>query len=1131
MTTNTNALARALQELEILLDPLLAIRTDPAAFKRLTRKLGWCASVELPVAALKAAIEGLRDALLAIVSEGLDTRDLAKLAAALQKLATVAGKLDGMRQLMVAAFSGQLPANVLDEFVHDLVDYLVVRWLTLRSKPLLTCLHVLGVVIHAERGELKAGALVVRSHGWHPRVDLAAFGDLLADPIAHLRGLYLPGGNVDDSKAAQQFVQRLAYALRPLIDALGGDLFVGLEQAPASEYAKPANERRLRQLSVVFPLPTPGDATSTSLSIDLEVLPKAVAGALGKPGPGLELAPVGLVATEVALGAWTLELDVAGSPGSMFVGRDQFVLGGGPASLRVDVRLSKGSADRPALVIGADQGTRVELGLLEVAGFTDLAPKSIDFGFGAAARSSKLVVAGGDGDSFLAELLGEGLSVDFDLGLAWSKLGGLSFSGGAGFEVTIPIGLSLAGVFTLDSLDLAMRLDAEHLAIDAGVVVGLALGPFTAVVDGVGLSLDARFLAKPTGNLGPIDLSLAFKPPTGIGLAIDAGFAKGGGFLEIGDHRYSGVLELELLEVGVTAAGVLVTRMPDGSPGWSLLLSLAARFPGIQLGFGFTLLGVGGLIGIHRGVDTDALAEGVRTGALAHLLFPDDPIGDAVELIAALESVFPVARGQYVFGPIAKLGWGTPTLLTLELGVILQLPEPLTISLLGSFEALLPTASLAILALRVDMAGTLDLTAGTLKIDAALRDSKVAGLTLTGSMAVRASFLDNPTFLISFGGFHPAFQPPADFPKLDRLAVSLDGGDEVRVRLAGYFALTSNTVQFGAEASFWAKRTGFTAEGGTSFDALIQLAPFGFTIGIKAWLTVSAGDLELLGVLLEASLKGPSPWHVAGKAYFKLLGFKTHLEIEATIGKGESQPSPARENLLERVAAALAEPGAWAALPPSGREVVRLVEQVEGALVVHPAGRISLRQRVAPIGVTLEHYGAAAITGPTRLDFASPTLGGDPTRAVAIDDWFAAAQFFELSKTEKLAAPSFESMQAGLILGDDAAAAGSACSAVFDHETIYVDADADARPSKPSAPKLGRGTLALALARAGKSAPREPSSFALAPANWTIRDAASGAVVAGSPAKAGWFDARAKLREPVAITTAARVLAPTWENS
>ena len=65
--------------------------------------------------------------------------------------------------------------------------------------------------------------------------------------------------------------------------------------------------------------------------------------------------------------------------------------------------------------------------------------------------------------------------------------------------------------------------------------------------------------------------------------------------------------------------------MPDGSPGFSLLIIITAEFgPGIQLGFGFTLLGVGGLLGLNRTMLLEPLVEGVRTGAINSILFPHE---------------------------------------------------------------------------------------------------------------------------------------------------------------------------------------------------------------------------------------------------------------------------------------------------------------------------------------------------------------------------------------------------------------------------------------------------------------------------------------------------------------------------
>ena len=51
--------------------------------------------------------------------------------------------------------------------------------------------------------------------------------------------------------------------------------------------------------------------------------------------------------------------------------------------------------------------------------------------------------------------------------------------------------------------------------------------------------------------------------------------------------------------------------MPDGSDGFSLVIIVTAEFgSGLQLGFGFTLLGVGGLLGLNRTVNADALLAG-----------------------------------------------------------------------------------------------------------------------------------------------------------------------------------------------------------------------------------------------------------------------------------------------------------------------------------------------------------------------------------------------------------------------------------------------------------------------------------------------------------------------------------------
>ena len=68
-----------------------------------------------------------------------------------------------------------------------------------------------------------------------------------------------------------------------------------------------------------------------------------------------------------------------------------------------------------------------------------------------------------------------------------------------------------------------------------------------------------------------------------------------------GDGAAAPVSELRMFEVGVTAIGILDTKDSTGqklpAPGYSFFISVSAEFAPIQLGYGFTLNGVGGIAG------------------------------------------------------------------------------------------------------------------------------------------------------------------------------------------------------------------------------------------------------------------------------------------------------------------------------------------------------------------------------------------------------------------------------------------------------------------------------------------------------------------------------------------------------
>ena len=77
--------------------------------------------------------------------------------------------------------------------------------------------------------------------------------------------------------------------------------------------------------------------------------------------------------------------------------------------------------------------------------------------------------------------------------------------------------------------------------------------------------------------------------------------------------------------------------------------------------------------------------------------------------------------------------------------------------------------------------------------------------------------------------------------------------DNPRISLQGYMAITSNSLQFGAEASLYAEAAGFNVSGQVGFDALIVFQPFYFINPIAGLLTLYH-EILYLGQIPSLSL-------------------------------------------------------------------------------------------------------------------------------------------------------------------------------------------------------------------------------------------------------------------------------------
>src|SRR6185436_4001289 len=253
---------------------------------------------------------------------------------------------------------------------------------------------------------------------------------------------------------------------------------------------------------------------------------------------------------------------------------------------------------------------------------------------------------------------------------------------------------------------------------------------------------------------------------------------------------------------------------------------------------------------------------------------------------------------------------------TIDLCLAVELPSPVRLIILGRLRALLPDQRAPVVRLQMDMLGVIDFGKHEASVDATLVDSRLAEFALTGDMALRMKWGPQSTFLLAVGGFHPRFVAPAGFPALKRVAVALSSGDNPKLRLEAYLALTSNTVQLGARIDLAVKSGKFTVAGFLSFDALVTLSPLSFTVDIAGKLAVRAGGHTILSVVVALSKKGPKPWHARGKASFSILFFDITFRFDVTIGERTPAAGPAGIDVAPLIRSALADRRSWSAQLP-----------------------------------------------------------------------------------------------------------------------------------------------------------------------------------------------------------------------
>lgn len=1036
--SNKGTMEIVAREMALALAPLKDATSDLESFKFFLRQIGWNAD-DLPpdYSALFSDIESILSTVESL-PQGADLDNIMEL------LDDVSSLYDALKNLTVAP-SGTDALSFLNEFFGAAFEFVLARYFMLKLPKVYNFMEFTGIFTTSQLSSVPGRPSFVRY-----KFDSDKISSFIENPISLFDEVYNWGAS---DFLIQPLLRRVfnwthSLGLNPRLvyeDTLGSSYNLGTLQGPSD----------LSRLEIpFFGVYVANEYYELGISIS-ELKPST-----DQDRPGIIIEP--LIPSEMSASFainenWTFNI---GAYTTLF---EKFAIIISPTGINVELPTVLGgdglpengvnfeftyNPETPLILLGNPDKSRVEFkGAVLGAGIAGSSFENFEITAEADLQNFKIIIKASEGDGFLKKVLGdEEFLFESDFGVKWSNISGFNFKGGGGALVVQLAEHIEIGPLSIEQLTLAIRSLAggtPGMSTEVSANVGLELGPFAAVVEGLGVDLKVKF---EEGNAGPFDIGVGFKPPSGVGFVIDASAIKGGGFLsfDFEEERYIGALELSIKDkVALKVIGILTTKLPGNDDGYSLLLLITAEFEPINLGFGFTLNGVGGLIALNRTMNLNYLRDGIKSNTLDNILFPTDPIENINQIISDLEGAFPVEEGRYAFGPMAIIGWGTPTLITVELGLMIEVPSPVRLAVLGVVKAILPTEEKSLLKVQVNFLGTIDFEAKYITFDASIFASKLLTFTLEGDMAFRLKWGDNPNFLFSIGGFHPSFTPPPlDLPSLNRLTINLLGGDNPRLTLTSYFAVTSNTVQFGSAVDFYYKITNkYKVIGYLGFDILIQFNPFYLIASIAAQLAVMKNNEAVLNIYLGATLSGPAPWNVKGSAEFKVFGIKLKVKFDKTFGQPETTTLP-NVDVLPRLIEAIENKANWRAVSSSSNLLVTLreLENAPGDVVAHPYGSIGVSQKVVPLDMAINKFGTQRPADYQKFSLDIADAGGTNLQEEDVQDFFAPAEYLELSDSSKLSRKSFEEFNSGVIIkGGDELRSSYLMERELEYEQVIMD--------------------------------------------------------------------------------------------
>lgn len=302
--------------------------------------------------------------------------------------------------------------------------------------------------------------------------------------------------------------------------------------------------------------------------------------------------------------------------------------------------------------------------------------------------------------------------------------------------------------------------------------------------------------------------------------------------------QYDGLLSVDVAGKSFTAVGSYARPTDEHGDFTSLFI-----FVSLPLVLGgppfFFVTGLGGGAGYNRRLLVPENPKDVPNFLLVSAI--DDPgfANDPMAALRQMATAIPARRGSFWLA--AGVRFDSFVLVHSVAVVYVSIDRGLEIGVLGISRLALPTEDFAIVSVELALKARFSTAEGILSVQAQLTDNSYLfhrSCRLTGGFAFFVWFPQGQ-FLLTIGGYHPAFQKRPEYPDVPRLGFHWQVSDAVVIKGEAYFALTNSCVMAGgrleASAQFGPLRAWFIAYA----DFLVSWDPFHYDIQIGVSIGIS----------------------------------------------------------------------------------------------------------------------------------------------------------------------------------------------------------------------------------------------------------------------------------------------------